>query len=143
LNRFSSRRLSPATAISVIALFVALGGTSFAAVAVIAPKNSVGSAQVINGSLLKKDLSKKTVTALKGNRGPRGAQGSAGPQGAQGPASPQGAQGSTGPSGAQGAQRHCPLALDSTAAAAPRTARATTYVPTMTAATDAPAAMLA
>ena len=35
--------------ISLIALFVALGGTGYAAVAL--PRNSVGSAQVIDGSL--------------------------------------------------------------------------------------------
>jgi len=56
LKRIVSRWPSPATMISLAALFVALGGTGYAAVA-LAPKNSVGSAQVINGSLLKKDLS--------------------------------------------------------------------------------------
>ena len=66
MDRIVSRRPSPATIISLVALFVALGGTSYAAIA-LAPNNSVGSAQVINGSLLKKDLSRKTVAALKGN----------------------------------------------------------------------------
>ena len=100
MHRIVSRRPSPATIISLVALFVALGGTSYAAIA-LAPKNSVGSAQVINGSLLKKDLSKKTVAALKGNRGlrgPAGAAGSAGPAGATGPAGAVGATGPVGPS---------------------------------------------
>jgi hypothetical protein len=101
LHRIVSRRPSPATIISLVALFVALGGTSYAAV-VLAPKNSVGSAQVINGSLLKKDLSKKTVAALKGNRGPQGARGSAGAQGAAGAVGPAGATGPAGPAGATG-----------------------------------------
>ena len=77
MHRIVSCRPSPATIISLIALFVALGGTSYAAIT-LAPRNSVGSAQVINGSLLKKDLNKKTVTALKGNRGPQGPAGVAG-----------------------------------------------------------------
>jgi hypothetical protein len=103
-----SPRPSPATIISLVALFVALGGTSYAAIA-LAPRNSVGSAQVINGSLVKKDLSRKTVAALKGNRGRAGVQGAQGPAGAAGtvgaagPAGPTGAAGATGPAGAAGA----------------------------------------
>ncbi|HEX7310703.1 MAG TPA: hypothetical protein VF232_05935, partial [Gaiellaceae bacterium] len=85
-----------ATIISLAALFLALGGTGYAAVA-LAPKNSVNSASVINGSLQKADLSKKAVKALKGNRGARGAVGAPGPAGAAG------AVGATGPAGAAGA----------------------------------------
>ena len=96
MHRIVSRRPSPATIISLVALFVALGGTSYAAIA-LAPKNSVGSAQVINGSLLKKDLSKKTVAALKGNRGLRGPAGAAGAVGAAGPSGPAGGTGPAGP----------------------------------------------
>ena len=88
------RRPSPATAISLIALFVALGGTSWAAVSRLAPKNSVGSAQVVNGSLQKRDLSKKAVRALKGNRGRAGRVGLHGATGPRGPTGP-----STGPAG--------------------------------------------
>jgi hypothetical protein len=101
LHRIFSRRPSPAVVISLIALFVALGGTSFAAVTLVA-KNSVGSPQVINGSLLKKDLNKKTIAALKGNRGARGPAGAAGAAGAAGPAGPAGAVGAAGPAGATG-----------------------------------------
>jgi hypothetical protein len=43
--------------ISLIVLFVALGGTPYAAVTALVPRNSVGSAQVINGSLQTGDLS--------------------------------------------------------------------------------------
>jgi hypothetical protein len=88
--------------ISLVALFVTLGGTSYAAIT-LAPKNSVGSAQVINGSLLKKDLNKKTIAALKGNRGARGPAGAAGAAGAAGPAGPAGPAGATGAAGAAGA----------------------------------------
>ena len=98
MQRIVNHAPSPATMISLVALFVALGGTGYALS--IAPKNSVGSAQVINGSLLSKDLSRKTVAALKGTRGPAGA---AGVQGAVGPAGAIGPAGATGPAGAAGA----------------------------------------
>jgi Collagen triple helix repeat (20 copies) len=89
--------------LALLALFVVLGGTSYAAVNAL-PKNSVGSKQVINGSLQTLDLSKKARAALKGNRGPRGFTGAPGAQGAQGtrgPTGPGGAAGSPGISGLQ------------------------------------------
>jgi hypothetical protein len=97
-----SHRPSPATVISLIALFVALGGTSFAAVSALAPKNSVGTAQVINGSLGTVDLSAKAKRALKGNRGPAGVPGTAGAAGVAGATGAAGAPGATGPAGATG-----------------------------------------
>jgi len=81
-------------AIALVALFIALGGTTYAATAL--PKNSVGTKQVINGSLQKLDLSRKAQRALKGNRGPRGFTGARGATGAQG------AQGVKGDTGAKG-----------------------------------------
>ena len=102
-----------------LALFIALGSVSYAAVAL--PKNSVGSKQIKNGRVKNSDLATNAVTTAKvrngsllatdfkagqlaasGPAGPQGAQGPAGPQGAQGPAGPQGAHGPTGPQGAQG-----------------------------------------
>ncbi len=83
--------------VAYLALFFALGGTSFAAADRLLPRNSVGSPQIVNGSIQKRDLAKKTVTALRGARGPAGPQGVAGPTG---PAGPAGAQGATGPAGA-------------------------------------------
>jgi hypothetical protein len=80
--------------IALVALFLALGGTTYAASTALGPKNSVASPQVVNGSLQTKDLSTKARKALKGNRGLRGltgAQGAAGAKGAtgaQGPAGP-------------------------------------------------------
>ena len=77
------RRPSPALAVSLIALFVALGGTGYAAVKV--PKSSVGatqlkknavtSAKVKNGSLLVGDFKSAERRKL---RGPAGAAGAAG-----------------------------------------------------------------
>jgi Collagen triple helix repeat (20 copies) len=89
-------RPTPAGVIACVALAIALGGSAFAATMLV-PKNSVGSAQVINGSLQKGDLSTKAVAALRGNRGPRGYQGIQGDPGVAGPAGP------TGPKGDKGA----------------------------------------
>ena len=86
--------------IALLALFVALGGTSVAAVAVL-PKNSVGSRQiephsvtggdiklssltgknVKNGSLGTTDLSSKARASLRGGQGPKGDQGAQGAAG--------------------------------------------------------------
>ena len=74
-----AERLSPATVLACIALFVALGGTGIAAVAAL-PRNSVGTAQVRNGSLLKVDF--------KSGQLPAGARGPVGPAGPAGPAGP-------------------------------------------------------
>lgn len=100
------RHLNPPTVISVVALFVALGGTSYAAVKI--PAKSVGTAQlkggavtstkVKNGSLLAKDFKKGQLPAA-GRRGPAGAAGAPGAPGAQGPAGPAGATGAAGPRG--------------------------------------------
>jgi hypothetical protein len=84
--------------LALFALFFALGGTSFAAGNALLPGNSVGTKQVINGSLQTNDLSKTALSALKGNTGPRGPAGPAGAPGAPG------AQGATGATGAQGVQ---------------------------------------
>ena len=83
--------------LALFALFFALGGTSFAAGNALLPGNSVGTKQVINGSLQTNDLSKTVRSALKGNTGMRGPAGPAGAQGTQG------AQGATGAQGVQGA----------------------------------------
>lgn len=108
------KKPSAATAIATLALFVALGGTSYAAVA-LAP-NSVGSAQIkpggvqgsdiadgaVDGDAIKSgsisvaDLSKGAMNGLDGKDGAPGAAGPAGPAG------PAGARGPAGPSGAGG-----------------------------------------
>jgi len=84
--------------IALLALFIALSGTTYAA-STLLPRNSVGTAQLKNGAVMKKKINKKTITALKGNRGLRGL---AGPQGAQGPKGVTGAQGVQGIQGIQG-----------------------------------------
>jgi Collagen triple helix repeat (20 copies) len=89
-------RVSPAMVVALVALFVALGGTGYAVSKL--PANSVGSAQVKDGSLLQRDF---RASALP--RGPRGVAGTPGARGAQGPAGSQGAKGDAGPQGHPGA----------------------------------------
>jgi len=79
--------------IAYIALFFALGGTTYGAASHLLPKNSVSSAQVVNGSLQRVDLSAATIRALHGARGTRGAEGIQGPQGPPGERGLQGLQG--------------------------------------------------
>jgi hypothetical protein len=88
--------------IALLALFLALGGTTYAASTALIGKNTVASPQVVNGSLKTIDLSKKARRALKGNRGPRGfagAQGAKGATGSNGATGPKGATGSSAPAG--------------------------------------------
>jgi hypothetical protein len=95
--RISVRHPSPALVISCLALTIALGGTSYAAVQAL-PKNSVGtsqlktsavtSAKVKNHSLLRVDFGRGQLQA-----GPRGPAGPAGPTGPAGPAGPAGLSG--------------------------------------------------
>src|SRR5262245_28466725 len=75
--------------VAYLALFFALGGTSFAAVNGL-PKNSVSSPQIKNGSIQKIDISKRTISALHGLRGPRGLTGATGATGAAGAAGAKG-----------------------------------------------------
>jgi hypothetical protein len=80
--------------IGLLALFVALGGTSYAAVSLSA--NSVGSrelkdqavrsSELKDGSIKKRDLRERLYESLRGGGGGTGAIGPAGPQGPPGPA---------------------------------------------------------
>ena len=68
--------------VGLLALFLALGGTSYAAVKL--PRNSVGTAQIKNHAVTTSKLSTATVKALKGAKGATGATGPAGANGANG-----------------------------------------------------------
>jgi hypothetical protein len=113
------RTLSPATVISIVALFFSLTGTAVAGALITGANvkdgtltgadlmtNSVGSVDIKNGSLLPVDFKGKKLPA--GPQGPGGAPGPQGLQGEQGPAGPQGPQGAkgtpglVGPKGAKG-----------------------------------------
>jgi collagen triple helix repeat protein len=85
--------------IAMLALFLALGGTTYAASTALIGKNTVASPQVVNGSLKTKDLSAAARRALKGNRGLRGLTGAQGAKGATGAQGVQGVQGTPGAPG--------------------------------------------
>lgn len=92
--------------IALLALFVALGGTSYAAIKL--PANSVGSRQLRNGAVTQRKLARGVLPSLRvgpqGVAGHDGAPGPQGPAGERGPAGPTGAQGSTGATGPRGPQ---------------------------------------
>lgn len=101
------RSPSPALAVSLVALAVALGGTGYAVTQL--PKNSVGAAQlkkdavtgakVKAGSLEASDFKKGSLPAgAPGATGPAGPPGATGATGAAGPTGATGAQGPAGPS---------------------------------------------
>jgi hypothetical protein len=56
--------------VAVLALFIALGGASYAAVNL--PKNSVGAKQLKKGAVTPVKLSPSVITALTGPRGGEG-----------------------------------------------------------------------
>jgi hypothetical protein len=91
-----SGRPSPAMLVALLALFVALGGSSYAALQL--PRASVGTKQLRNGavtsqkvrnnSLLVRDFRASQRSRLRGPRGERGVQGERGLQGEVGPPGP-------------------------------------------------------
>ena len=100
------RRPSPATAISIVALVVALGGTSYAAITVTGRNVANGtlrSVDVKNNTLRSIDVRNRSLRGVDfrlgelpaGARGPAGAPGAAGPQGTPGAAGPAGPPGPT------------------------------------------------
>lgn len=104
--------------IAMLALFVALGGTSYAAVQI--PRNSVGTAQikqgavrssdVRDGSLLPREFRSGTLTrALLRGGGLESLRGD-GQAGPQGPAGPAGSAGAAGPAGASRLDEQLPAA---------------------------------
>src|SRR4051812_21970023 len=88
--------LSYANVMATIAVFVALGGSSYAAIKI--PRNSVGAGQLRSGavrsseikdrSIRTSDLATSARTSLRGQTGPQGPVGATGATGAQGPTGP-------------------------------------------------------
>lgn len=87
MSRFIHRP-SPALAVALLALFMALGGTGYAATQS-QPEN-------VSAKAAKKKKKKKVA---RGPAGPRGPVGSTGPAGALGPTGPAGPKGPAGPAG--------------------------------------------
>jgi hypothetical protein len=85
--------------LATIAVFVALGGSSYAAATQIA-KDSVSSKQVRDRSLLARDFKRGQLNA--GQVGPPGPAGPSGPAGPAGDAGPGGSEGDAGPAGPVG-----------------------------------------
>lgn len=94
---------SPATVIAVVALIVALGGTSYAAL--VLPRGSVGTPQLKRGAVSADKLRNNAVTSAKVkdhsllSRDFKAGQLPAGPQGPKGDTGPQGPKGDTGQAG--------------------------------------------
>jgi hypothetical protein len=87
--------------LALIALFIALGGTSYAAASL--PASSVGTAQLRNRAVTPSKLAHSTFHLLRARIGPRGLRGLIGPRGASGPSGPRGLRGTPGPRGPRGA----------------------------------------
>jgi hypothetical protein len=85
--------------ISLVALFVALGGTTYAATSL--PKNSVGTNQLKNNAVNSRKVKNHSLLAADFKPGQLRA-GPTGKTGAQGPTGPPGVQGVQGPAGLQG-----------------------------------------
>jgi hypothetical protein len=75
-------KLTYANVVATLALFIALGGASYAAVTL--PKNSVGAKQIKKGSISADKLSKSAIKSLAGIPGAAGPAGINGRDGAQG-----------------------------------------------------------
>jgi hypothetical protein len=92
MSRFR-RHPSPALVIACVALAVALGGTSYAAI--VLPANSVGTKQLVNGAVVAAKVKAHSLVAANFKAGalPAGPKGADGLAGAAGPAGPAGAKG--------------------------------------------------
>jgi hypothetical protein len=93
MRRLIARRPSPAMTVAVLALFIAIGGTGYAALKL--PKNSVGTKQLKHNAVSSSKVKNRSLLAkdFKAGQLPRGSQGAAGPAGPTGPQGPQGADG--------------------------------------------------
>ncbi|HEY2480029.1 MAG TPA: hypothetical protein VGI17_15040 [Solirubrobacterales bacterium] len=93
-------RFTYGNVIATLALFLALGGGAYAAVAL--PQNSVGSKQIKKNAINSAKVKNHSLSAADFKPGQLPAEGATGPQGRTGPQGPTGAQGPTGTQGAQG-----------------------------------------
>jgi hypothetical protein len=104
--RRSNIRISPASLLALVALFVALGGVSYAAATIDGKSiqnNSIPGKKLKNKAITNKKVKPGTLAANRLTPAARaslkGAQGQQGPAGPLGPAGPQGPQGPQGPGG--------------------------------------------
>jgi hypothetical protein len=82
MKRIGYRRPSPATVLAFLALMVALGGTSYAAITL--PANSVGTKQLKKNAVTSKKVKNRSLKAVDFATGqlPQGPKGDQGPAGA-------------------------------------------------------------
>lgn len=108
MKKVLRKRPSPAMMVALLALFVALGGSSYAAIELgkysvdsrsIAPE-AVTRSKIADQAVDKSKIAAETFNALKGKSG---ATGDAGPMGLTGNTGPVGLTGDTGPAGSTGA----------------------------------------
>ena len=120
------RHLTPSLFISLIALFVALGGASYAAVKI--PKNSVGSSQLKKNAVSSSKVKNASLLAedFKAGQLPRGEQGPKGDTGATGPKGDTGATGATGASGVAAVNGATGSSLGISLSGSPQTVMTTT-----------------
>ena len=110
--RRSKFRISPGSVLALIALFVALGGVSYAAVTINGKNienNSIPGKKLENGAVTNQKVKANSLQAnrltsaarasLSGAQGPQGERGAQGARGAQGERGAQGPQGPQGPAG--------------------------------------------
>jgi len=90
-------RLTYANVMATVAVFIALGGVSYAAVKL--PKNSVGSAQIKKNAVTGAKVKSGAISAIDLSQAVRTQLAKAGVPGPQGPAGAQGAQGVPGAAG--------------------------------------------
>jgi hypothetical protein len=94
--------------VALVALFVALGGTSYATVSSVLPANSVGTRQIQNDSITRAKISHESITSVLVKDGSllakdfMAGQLPAGPIGHVGPTGPQGLKGDKGDKGDTG-----------------------------------------
>lgn len=98
------RRPSYAEVVATLALFIALGGVSYAAIQI--PKNSVGTKQLKKNAVTSKKVKNRSLLAADFKQGqlPRGATGAAGVMGPAGLMGPTGVTGAVGTAGATGSR---------------------------------------
>ena len=150
MGRGVLKRLTFANVTASTALFIALGGTSYAAVSM--PRNSVGapqlrsasvgSSEVRNGSLELRDLSTRARAGLRGVRQPAPVQapttrGSAPTSGAQAPTATAGAPAAGAPSPAAAGARNVAVTYKTAVGASPVAPLDDTSIAAATATCDA------
>jgi hypothetical protein len=99
-RHFRNASVGYANVTATVALFIALGGVSYAAATL--PDGSVGTKQIKNRAVTLEKLDSKARKKLRGQVGQPGARGAPGGPGAQGNPGPQGDPGPSGPGGATG-----------------------------------------